>query len=58
MNTIGMMGVCVGRSAALCRVHNCKPRDIYEKHLDQAKKLWKLPGKQRFESLDELKQSL
>jgi hypothetical protein len=58
MNTIGMMGVCVGRSAALCRVHNCSPRDIYAKHLDQAKQLWKLPGKQRYESLTELQKSL
>ncbi len=58
MKTIGMMGVCVGRSAALCRVHNCSPRDIYEKHLDQAKHLWKVPGVQRYESLDALKTSL
>jgi hypothetical protein len=48
----------VGRSAALCRVHNCSPRDIYAKHLDQAKHLWKLPGKQRYESLTELQKSL
>jgi len=58
MNTIGMMGVCVGRSAALCRVHNCSPRDIYTKHLDQAKSLWKLSGAQRYASFSELKQSL
>lgn len=58
MKTIGMMGVCVGRSAALCRVHNCLPRDIYEKHLDQAKNLWRMPGKERVESLDALKQKL
>lgn len=58
MKTIGMMGVCVGRSAALCRVHNCLPRDIYAKHLDQAKNLWRMPGKERMESLDALKQKL
>jgi hypothetical protein len=58
MNTIGMMGVCVGRSAALCRVHDCLPRDIYAKHLDQAKHLWKLPGKERFASLTEMKKAL
>jgi hypothetical protein len=58
MKTIGMMGVCVGRSAALCRVHNCLPRDIYEKHLDQAKNLWRMPGKERVKSLDALKQKL
>jgi hypothetical protein len=50
--------VCVGRSAALCRVHNCSPRDIYTKHLDQAKSLWKLSGAQRYASFSELKQSL
>jgi hypothetical protein len=53
-----MMGVCVGRSAALCRVHDCLPRDIYAKHLDQAKHLWKLPGKERFASLEEMKKAL
>lgn len=58
MNTIGMMGVCVGRSAALCLVHDCLPRDIYAKHLDQAKSLWKVPGATRYESLDVLEKSL
>jgi hypothetical protein len=58
MKTIGMMGVCVGRSAALCLVHQCRPRDIYAKHLDQAKSLWKLPGEQRYASLKELNESL
>jgi hypothetical protein len=58
MKTIGMMGVCVGRSAALCRVHNCSPRDIYEKHLEQAKHLWRVPGAQRFADFDSLKASL
>jgi hypothetical protein len=52
------MGVCVGRSAALCRVHNCSPRDIYEKHLEQAKHLWRVPGAQRFADFDSLKASL
>ena len=58
MKTIGMMGVCVGRSAALCLVHQCLPRDIYAKYLDQAKSLWKLSGEQRYASLNELDQSL
>ena len=58
MKTIGMMGVCVGRSAALSLVHQCNPRDIYAKHLDQAKSLWKLPGEQRYASLKELNESL
>lgn len=58
MNTIGMMGVAVGRAAALSTVHDCTPREIYEKHLDEVKQLWLLPGKHRFESLDELRGSL
>ncbi|MBK1828301.1 FAD-dependent oxidoreductase [Haloferula rosea] len=58
MNTIGMMGVVVGRAAALATVHDCTPRDIYQKHLDEVKQLWLLPGKHRFESLDELRDSL
>lgn len=58
MKTIGMMGVCVGRSAALCRVYQCSPRDIYARHLNEAKQLWKLPGAQRYASLDELGKSI
>jgi hypothetical protein len=58
MKTIGMMGVVIGRAAALASIHDCMPREIYQKHLDQAKSLWKLPGSTRFENLDELKQSL
>lgn len=54
MNTIGMMGVAVGRASALATIHDCTPRDIYEKHLDEVKQLWLLSGKHRFESLDEL----
>jgi hypothetical protein len=58
MKTIGMMGVVIGRASALATIHNCTPRDIYAKHLDQVKSLWKLPGDKRFENLDELKKSL
>jgi hypothetical protein len=58
MNTIGMMGVAVGKAAALATVYDCTPREIYEKHLDEVKQLWLLPGKHRFESLDELRGSL
>jgi len=58
MKTIGMMGVCVGRTAALCRLHQCTPREAYAKHLEQAKQLWRLPGTQRFHSLVEMQQSL
>ncbi len=57
MKTIGMMGVVIGRAAALATVHDCMPRDIHQKHLDQVKTLWKLPGDKRFENLDELRKS-
>ncbi|MFD2257596.1 FAD-dependent oxidoreductase [Luteolibacter algae] len=55
MKTIGMMGVGVGRVAALCVLEDCLPRDVYEKHLDDAKLLWRQPGDKRFEKLDELR---
>ena len=55
MKTIGMMGVTVGRAAALATVREVTPRDIYTKHLDEVKTLWKLSGNERFESLGELK---
>jgi hypothetical protein len=57
MKTIGMMGVTVGRAAALALVKDCTPRDIYEDHLETVKTLWRLPGDARFENLDELKKS-
>ena len=58
MKTIGMMGVTVGRAAALATVKDCTPREIYEDHLEEAKTLWRMPGDTRFENLDELEKSL
>jgi hypothetical protein len=58
MKTIGMMGVAVGRAAAICKAHDCLPRDVYREHLDEVKMLWRMPGKQRFDSIDELRKSL
>jgi len=58
MKTIGMMGVTVGRAAALCVVHDCKPRDIFGYHLDEAKTVWRMPGSQRFNDTDELRKAL
>jgi len=58
MKTIGMMGVTVGRAAALATAMECSPRDIYNKHLDEAKSLWRMPGATRFENLNELQKSL
>ncbi len=58
MKTIGMMGVTVGRAAALCVATGSTPREIYSKHLDDAKALWSMPGDRRFETTDELRKSL
>jgi hypothetical protein len=58
MKTIGMMGVTVGRAAALAIIRDCTPRDIYEKHLDEVKTLWRMKGTDRFENLGELEKSL
>lgn len=58
MKTIGMMGVTVGRAAALATARDCTPRDIYEKHLDEVKTLWRMPGNQRFNDLNELRAAL
>jgi hypothetical protein len=55
MKTIGMMGVAVGRAAALCIAHNATPREIYTDHLPVAKTLWRLPGKERFDDIDALR---
>jgi hypothetical protein len=56
MKTIGMMGVAVGRAAALCIVKDCLPKDVYHKHLDAAKNLWRQPGDKRFNSPNELRE--
>jgi len=57
MNTIGMMGVAVGRAAAVCKAYDCLPRDVYEKHLEAAKALWRMPGTQRFQDGSELRKA-
>lgn len=43
MRTTGMMGVVVGRAAALCMKHNCDPRGLYEHHLSELKRLLRNP---------------
>jgi hypothetical protein len=58
MKTIGMMGVAVGRAAAICKIHDCSPREVYSDHLDEVKILWRMPGQKRFSSTDELRKSL
>jgi hypothetical protein len=58
MKTIAMMGATVGRAAALATVRDCSPREVYTKHLDEAKSLWRMPGDQRYNTLDELRKAL
>lgn len=35
MRTTGQMGAAVGLAAAVCHKYQVKPRDVYEKHLDE-----------------------
>ena len=58
MKTIGMMGVAVGRAAAICIARDCTPREVYAKHLEEVKELWRMPGKDRFASMEELRKAL
>ena len=39
MRTTGMMGEVVGMAARVCRTHGCRPRAVYENHLDDLKAL-------------------
>jgi len=39
MRTGGLMGEVVGLAATFCKMHNVDPNDVYEKHLDEFKKL-------------------
>ncbi len=45
MKTCGMMGEVVGRAASICKLHNCLPRDVFEKYWSEMDMLLKLPGK-------------
>jgi hypothetical protein len=49
MNTLGMVGVAVGRAAHVAIKHKTNPRGVYERHLEEMKKLWRLPGSARVE---------
>ncbi|MCM8532699.1 MAG: FAD-dependent oxidoreductase [Lentisphaeraceae bacterium] len=49
MNTLGMVGVAVGRASHLAIKHGTTPRGVYDKHLDELKELWRQPGKTRLE---------
>ncbi len=47
MKTCGMMGEVVGRAASLCKIHECNPRDVYDRYLEELIDLLNLPGKAR-----------
>ena len=47
MKTCGMMGVVVGKAAALSSQHDASPREVYYQHLDELVKLMQLPGNMR-----------
>lgn len=51
MKTCGMMGEVVGKAAAICTLHNCLPKDINDRYLEDLFVLLKLPGKARRETL-------
>ncbi|MDA0587820.1 MAG: FAD-dependent oxidoreductase [Planctomycetota bacterium] len=51
MKTCGMMGEVVGKAASICTLQTCTPRDVYERYLDDLKKLLELPGKARRETV-------
>lgn len=52
MKTCGMIGVVVGKAAAICAKHKVGPREVYYQHLDELIDLMRLPGNVRRSSLD------
>ncbi|MCB1231253.1 MAG: FAD-dependent oxidoreductase [Verrucomicrobiae bacterium] len=52
MKTCGMMGVVVGKAAAICSKFDVTPRDVYYEHLEDLITLLRLPGYMRRDSLD------
>lgn len=56
MKTGGMMGVVVGKAAAVAKKNNCSPRFVHQSFLPELIELLKLPGNMRRETLqDEFK---
>ncbi len=51
MKTGGMMGVVVGKAAAVGTRYNCSPREVYSKYLDKLITLLQQPGYIRRDSL-------
>ncbi|MCF6313058.1 MAG: FAD-dependent oxidoreductase [Verrucomicrobiales bacterium] len=53
MKTGGMMGVVVGKAAAIGTQYNCSPREVYSKYLDKLIVLLQQPGYIRRDSLSD-----
>ena len=53
MKTGGMMGEVVGKAAALCVQHQCRPRDVFPAHWDELKELMNLPGTARRDKIQD-----
>ncbi|MEM1293996.1 MAG: FAD-dependent oxidoreductase [Verrucomicrobiota bacterium] len=51
MKTGGMMGVVVGKAAAVARKHECSPRYVYQSFLPELIELLELPGNMRRKDL-------
>lgn len=47
MKTCGMMGEVVGKAASICVMHECTPRNVYDRYLEELVDLLHLPGKAR-----------
>lgn len=58
MKTIGMMGVVVGKAAAICIAKDSSPRGVYEDYLPELKFLMQQPGANRYQSVEELNKAL
>lgn len=58
MKTIGMMGVAIGKAAALGSELNATPRELYQNHLETLKASWRLEGNTRFNSTKEALEAL
>ncbi len=52
MKTCGMMGVVVGKAAAIAKQNECTPRYVYQSYLPEFIELLKQPGNIRRENLD------
>jgi FAD dependent oxidoreductase/Pyridine nucleotide-disulphide oxidoreductase len=51
MKTCGMMGEVVGKAASICVLHECQPRQVYERYWSELDELMKLPGKAHRDSV-------